>query len=162
MSIYINNPNIATARRSLANLPSCDNPGMRFRPPSAVATAVAIVVVLMTTACGISTPSNNTKDTISGTIPVGGSDSHDFTVNKNGEVEVTVTSLTPSPSASLGMGLGQPTSGTCGLIQGYVAALVANRTAPFGYLNKGNYCLLVYDTGILTTATAYSATISHP
>lgn len=131
---------------------------MRFRP----LTVAALLASLLAVACGITTPSDNTVDPVSGTIPVGGSDTHSYTFKRNGEVEVRITSVTPTPSASLGMGLGQTANGVCTLLAGYVSALVVNRTAQFGYLNKGDYCLIVYDTGVLTVPTNYSGTVSHP
>jgi hypothetical protein len=113
-------------------------------------------------ACGISTPSNNTVEDVSGTVPVGGNDVHNYSLSKMGEVEVTITSLAPTPSASIGMALGQQFSGGCTLLQGYQAAVVVNRVVQFGSLQKGGYCLIVYDTGILTAPTAYTGKFSHP
>ncbi len=123
---------------------------------------VVLLAALPLAACGIATPSDNTIEDVSGTIPVKGGDYHSYTFKRTGEVEVRITSITPSPSASLGIGIGQVTSGTCTLLQGYLSSLVANRAVNFPSLTKGDYCLLVYDTGVLTTTTTYSGTISHP
>ncbi len=121
-----------------------------------------MVAALASVACGIATPSDNDIDNIAGSIPVGGSDVKTFEARNNGEVIVTITTLTPTPSASLGIAIGQPVSDGCSPMSGYLAPLVANRRAEFGYFNKGSYCVLLYDTGILTAATAYVGTVSHP
>ena len=121
-----------------------------------------ILLAASCAACGISTPSNNTVETVPGTVPVGSNDVHNFSLSKMGEVEVTITSLAPTPSASIGMALGQQFSGGCTLLQGYVSPVVVNRVVQFGALQKGGYCLIVYDTGILTAPTTYTAKISHP
>lgn len=117
---------------------------------------------LLSVACELSTPSNNKVDEITGIIPKAGSDFREFDVTKNGELQVTMTSLVPTPSASLGMAVGQPSGGSCILIAGYLAPMVANRTQEFGFLNKGRYCLFLYDTGAMTIDTAYTGKISHP
>ncbi len=123
---------------------------------------IALLAAPLVAACGISTPSDNTIENVSGTIPIGGSDFHVYSFKKNGEVEARITTISPSPSASLGIGIGQIVSSACAPLPGYVAPLVANRAVNFPYLNKGDYCLLVYDTGVLTAETTYSGTISHP
>jgi len=125
---------------------------------------VAILAVVFSAACGISTPSNNTVDQVSGTVPVGGNVLHSFTASKAGEVEVTITSLTPPPNGTLAMTLGQQAGTTCSLIPGYVSAVVVNRVVQFGSLNKGSYCLIVYDPtpSVLTVPASYTGRISHP
>ncbi len=131
---------------------------MRFRGLIAVLAAAALASV----ACGITTPADNDVDQVTGIIPVAGTDTKNFDARNNGEVQITVTSLVPTPSASLGMYIGQPSGTSCALIQGYLAPVTANRTAEFGYFNKGSYCVVFYDTGALTADTAYVANISHP
>ncbi len=117
---------------------------------------------LLSVACGITTPADNTIDDIAGVIPVGGSDFREFSVKNNGELQVTITSLVPSPSASIGAAVGQVVSGQCVPIQNYLSPLVANRTIEFGYINKGSFCALFYDTGALRAQTNYTGKISHP
>ncbi len=124
--------------------------------------AAMAIAGLLSVACGITTPADNTIDDIAGIIPVGGSDFREFSVKNNGELQVTITSLVPSPSASLGAAVGQVVSGQCVPIQNYLAPLVANRTIEFGYINKGSFCALFYDTGALTSQTNYTGKISHP
>lgn len=130
---------------------------MRFR------LAIPLLLAgILSVACQLSTPSNNKIDEISGTIPVNGSEFKEFDITKNGELLVTITSLTPTPSASLGLAVGTPNTGSCVQLGGYLSPLVANREVQFGYFNKGRYCVLLYDTGILTVPTEYRGRISHP
>lgn len=127
-----------------------------------LAIALALAAPLVS-GCGITTPEDNQIDTVNGTIAVGGGIAfHPFTVKKNGEIFVTVTTLAPQPSASIGMAVGLPASATCSPLNGYVRAVIVGIRAEFGYLNKGDYCWLIYDTGVITTTTSYTANISHP
>ncbi len=123
---------------------------------------IASILALCTASCGISTPSANTIREISGTIPVGGNAVHSFSATKTGEVEVTITSLTPTPSNPIQLTLGQQSGANCTLLPGYVAPVVVNRVVQFGSLTKADYCLIVYDTAVLTAPTSYTGRISHP
>ena len=123
-----------------------------------------VAVAGIVSACGgIIDPSKNTIDPISGTLQVGGQVQSTHTLGKNGEVEVTMTSVTPTPAnGSIGLQLGQVVNGTCSLLQGYSAAGVVNRKVQFGVLNKGTYCLVVFDPGVLTVPVTYAGNFSHP
>lgn len=118
----------------------------------------------MASACGgIIDPSKNTVEPFTGTLQVGGTNTHNYSQDRNGEVEVTVTSVTPSPvNGTIGLALGQVLSGSCNPLAGYVATGVVNRKVQFGILNKGSYCLVVFDPGVLTVAVAYAVNVSHP
>ena len=115
---------------------------------------------------GIIDPSKNTVETFSGTLAVGSSFTSPFySFSKNGEVEVTMTSVTPTPTnGSISMALGQVVSGSCQLLGVfYTAPGVVNRKNQFGVLNKGTYCIVVFDPGgVLTVPVNFSGTISHP
>lgn len=125
--------------------------------------AAAFLAALCTTACGISTPSSNIVDPVSGTVVVGGNVLHSFSMGKSGEVEITITSLVPTPPInSIWIALGLLGNGTCDLLPAYATPIIVNRVVPFGSLNKADYCLIVYETGVLTTPIAYTGRISHP
>lgn len=122
-----------------------------------------LVSGLLSVACGITTPEDNQLDSVSGTVAVnGGTSYHPFTVKKNGEIFVTVSSLTPTPQASIGMAVGLVSGSACSPLNGYIRAVIVGIRVEFGYLNKGDYCWLIYDPGTITADTAYAATISHP
>ena len=127
--------------------------------------SLAAGVALIGAACGVSGPSGNTVETFSGTLQVGGSNTHSgYTVSKNGEVEVTMTSVTPTPfGGPIAMGLGQVLSGGCQpLGQAYLTTAIVNKKASFGLLNKGTYCLVVFDPGVLIAPLSYAGNFSHP
>lgn len=116
---------------------------------------------------GIIDPSKNTITPISGTLLPGQpntGNAHQFKVSKNGELLVTLTSVAPSPSSggSLGVALGQFTNGSCALLAGYIASGVVNRAIQFYQIQKGDYCIFVYDPGVITVQTTYTGNISHP
>jgi hypothetical protein len=115
-------------------------------------------------ACGgIVDPAKNTIVPFSGTLNVLGTTTFNYSWNKSGEIEVTVTSVTPPPAnGQIGMQLGQVLSGTCSALAGYTASVVVNRKVQFGLLNKGSYCLVIFDTGVLTTPVNFSGNFSHP
>jgi len=128
-----------------------------------VLTVCALAVVLP--ACsGVIDPSKNQVEQFSGIVPVGGTLTKNFSWSNNGEVETTMTSVTPTPTnGPLNMYVGLVDSGgNCNALSGYVAQAIVNRTAQWGVLNKGNYCLGVYDPGVLTVAANVTGNFSHP
>ncbi len=123
--------------------------------------------VLLAGCGGIIDPSKNTITPISGTLQPGQANtgnSHQFKANKNGELLVTLTSVAPSPSSggSLGVALGQFANGNCGLLPGYIASGIVNRAIQFYQIQKADYCIFVFDPGVITVQTAYTGNISHP
>jgi hypothetical protein len=118
---------------------------------------------LFTVSCGgIVDPSKNQMETFSGTVTPQGFTSHAFSVNKTGEVSIKITALTPLNNVPLGVIWAQAASdGSCvSVIQSGVANL--GITAIVGQIFSGNYCVLVYDLGILTEAETYTVVVSHP
>src|SRR5712691_1309191 len=105
---------------------------MRARFAAAFALALAGA---LTIACGgIVSPSQNTVETFSGTIPPG--DAHPFSASKTGEIQVKLTALAPVSSTFVGM----------------ISAQVIS----------GRYCLVVYDYIGFTAPETYTVTVSHP
>jgi hypothetical protein len=113
-------------------------------------------------ACGVNSPSKNTKENFSGTLqPLSQSDHH-YTFSKQGELEITITSVTPTPpSGQLGLMVGASVNGVCVPVLGTVAVVVNNPRA-FGLVNKGPACIAIFDTGAIRVATQYAGTISYP
>jgi hypothetical protein len=126
--------------------------------------AVALGLAVLAAACGDVGPSKNKVETFGGTLPPGGVRFHAYTLDGNGEVFLTLTSLSPPPlNGSIFLGLGQPTGQDCALIPGYNAAGIVNRKWEFGLLNKGTYCVLLYDPNVaLPGPASYTGTFSHP
>jgi hypothetical protein len=135
---------------------------MRARSAAAVALAVAGAITI---ACGgIVTPSQNTVETFSGTLPPGGS--HPFSASKTGEIQVKLTALSPVSSTSVGLIWAQAAGdGTCsGSVGGVIFQTVAqlNLQAISTQIISGRYCLIVYDYLGFTATENYTVTVSHP
>jgi hypothetical protein len=130
---------------------------------AAVALATA---ALFTISCGgIVDPSKNQMQEFSGTVlpqNTAGFGTHPFSVNKTGEISIKITALAPLNNVPLGIIWAQAASdGSCvSLIQSGIANL--GIPAITGQIFSGNYCVLVYDLGILTAPETYTIVVSHP
>lgn len=113
---------------------------------------------------GLIDPSKNAVDNFSGTLQPGSAANHNFEVSKNGEVSVTMTSVVPPPpNGAIAIAIGQPQGSFCALLGGaYIATGVVNRPVQYGFLQKGSYCLQVFDPGVLNVAVNYGVSVSHP
>jgi hypothetical protein len=117
--------------------------------------------VLLAGGCGgVVGPSQNVVENMSGTLAVNGRSDHEFRVSKNGEFEVKITQLAPNADAILGLQYGPLQNGQCGIIGNNFARL--NQVALGGFINSGNYCLIVSDVGSLTQPATYTLRVSHP
>jgi hypothetical protein len=125
---------------------------------------VCAVASLLAGCSGVIDPSKNQVEQFSGVVTVGGTLTKNFSWSNNGEVQTTMTSVTPTPTnGPLNMYVGIPdSSGNCSPLNGYLAQAIVNRTVQWGVLNKGNYCLGVYDPGVLTVAANVAGNFSHP
>jgi hypothetical protein len=133
------------------------------RTIQAGAYALVLCAALVTISCGgIVDPSDNKTDTFNGTVNPQGFTQHPFTVDKTGEISIKITSLAPLNNVPLGVIWAQAdSSGACvSVIQSAIANL--NIPAIAGQIFSGNYCVLVYDLGILTDPETYTITVSHP
>jgi hypothetical protein len=136
---------------------------MNFRALCALVLAATVAIALP--ACsGVADPSKNKTDDITDTLAPFLDQIYSFTASKNGEYSVTITALS-NPNVVLGVGVGLLNSfGTCSTVIGSTDLAVLNRTALTGSLNKGNYCLSVYDNlgGTLTDTVTFTVRLSHP
>jgi hypothetical protein len=125
---------------------------------------VAAVASLLAGCSSVIDPSKNQVEQFSGVVPVGGTLTKNFSWSNNGEVQTTMTSVTPTPTnGPLNMYVGLVDSGgNCSPLNGYLAQAIVNRTVQWGVLNKGNYCLGIYDPGVLTVAANVAGNFSHP
>src|SRR5262245_39464937 len=123
----------------------------------------ALALALLASACGgVIDPSKNTIEPFSSSLQPGSAVTHNFSVSKNGEVSVTMTSVVPPPpNGTLAVALGQQLGNSCALLSGFQQGVV-NRPIPYGFLEKGSYCLQVADPGVLNVAVTYSVSVSHP
>jgi hypothetical protein len=109
---------------------------------------------------GVVGPSQNLVENLSGTLAVNGRSDHEFRAGKNGEFEVKITQLAPNADAILGLQYGPLQNGQCIVQQNNFARL--NQIALGGFINSGNYCLIVFDAGLLAQPATYTLRVSHP
>ncbi len=132
------------------------------RTPCAAAIALAAAALITISCGGIVDPSKNQMQEFSGTVTPQGFTQHTFSVNKTGEISVKITALAPLNNVPLGVIWAQADSNNAcvSVIQSAVANL--NLPAISGQIFSGNYCVLVYDLGILTAPETYTVVVSHP
>jgi hypothetical protein len=86
--------------------------------------------------------------TFNGTVARESVSSHSFTVEREGAVEVKLTALHlgSDQGKEIGLGLGTPTAaGNCALVEAADSTRVSGEIS--GTLQKGTYCVAVYDSG---------------
>jgi hypothetical protein len=104
-----------------------------------------------------------TIETFTGTVTVGGSDIHPFTVTtSNLNLTVTLTAAGPPSTISMGLGVGVNSGATCSLISTGTLTTPAGPTAQLsGTITAGAYCVVVFDVGNQSAPVTYSATVTH-
>jgi ABC-type nitrate/sulfonate/bicarbonate transport system permease component len=135
-----------------------------------------VVCVLAGTACGDggnSTPNfiqptpTQVTENFTGTVAIGGSDIHTFTISATGQaLAVTLTSAGPPTGIFMGLGVGTPggtpVGSTCTLVSGGSTVTPAGTTPQLsGTISSGSYCLVVSDVGNQTAPVTYAATVAH-
>ena len=111
-----------------------------------------------------SPPLAPTNDTFTGTVSVGGSDSHQFVVKlSNGLVSATLTAAGPPATIAMGLAIGAVSGGTCTLIPNGSIIASASATPQLSGTNfqSGTYCVAVFDVGNQTADINYSVTVAH-
>jgi hypothetical protein len=151
---------------SISSHEPCDNGAMTRRLMAAAALAAAV-----SAGChGISSPSSNASVDFTGTIlPVTSANympnSYQFSAGKTGEITMKLTAVAPDATVILGIGYGQMSGGTCVPFQGYTTLTRLNGPTPFGgpiSVQKGSYCIIVYDAGGLVQAETYTVNVTYP
>jgi len=105
-----------------------------------------------------------TSDMFTGTVPVGGSDAHNFVVNlSNGQVTADLTAAGPPTTIAMGLGIGTVSGGTCTLLPSGYTITTPGPTAQLGGNNftSGTYCIAVFDVGNQLVDVSYSVTVTH-
>jgi hypothetical protein len=130
-----------------------------------------VVCVLAGTACGDggnSTPNfiqptpPLVTENFNGSVDVGGTDIHNFTVAAAGQLNVTLTAAGPPPTIFMGIGVGTPSGTQCQLLTNGSAAAPAGTSAQLsGTIAAGSYCVAVFDIGNQTGPITYAVTITH-
>jgi hypothetical protein len=124
---------------------------------------ICLAAVLIGSACGdIIDPSDNKIEDFSGTLAVGGSNGHEFSVSKNGEFEIKITALSPNADAVIGVAYGQFQGSQCLTLQSNPFGQI-NRVVLAGFINSGRYCVSVFDlAGTISQPENYTIRVSHP
>jgi len=117
---------------------------------------------LVTASCGgVVDPSENKVETFSGTLDPGGIKTFSMSVGNGGEFSVKVTALQPNPTAIVGTAW--LFGGNCDQLVQQNAFTSLNQPALAGaVLQKGTYCVSIYDIGTITVAQNFTLTVSHP
>jgi hypothetical protein len=120
-------------------------------------------------ACGSSTPVTPTPptlvtDTFSGTLTQNGGTTHQFAIAATGTVTATLTSVGPDSTKPIGFSLGTLLGTVCQAVLVNDAAVQTNALTGAAQIG-GTFCVRVYDTGSITSATGpftYTVTVTHP
>jgi hypothetical protein len=130
------------------------------------AVALAIAGILTISCGGVVDPSMNVTVTFSGSVAPGGTDTPKaFSVSGTGEFTVKITALSPSNNVVLGINVyqGSPSGTNCtGGVFNQAQFATLNVLAMDSQIFKGDYCVLVYDPGVLRGTVTYTLSISHP
>jgi hypothetical protein len=124
--------------------------------------SVSLAALFLTGCGGLTDPSKNQVTPFSDVVPNDGQGPvHLFSASKTGELSVRLTALSPTPSAVVGVIYGQPSGGACGYLTSndFVGL---NRDVLQFQIQKGNYCIQVYDSGYLAVSQNYTIQVSHP
>jgi hypothetical protein len=99
-------------------------------------------------------------DTFTGTLVVGGDNSHPFTVSKIGGITVTLTDV--KPPALVGLGIGTPSGTSCALLSSDVAVAGISAQISGTATVVGTLCVAVFDAGNLVESATYTISVLHP
>lgn len=105
-----------------------------------------------------------TTDTITGTVPVRGSDFRSFPVAQTGQVDATLTAAGPPSTIVMGLAIGTlDASSTCAPFAGGSTNVAAGTAAQLsGTVSPGTLCVQVRDVGNQTAPVTYTVTVTHP
>lgn len=109
---------------------------------------------------GVTSPSQNQQETFNGTLQVGGAVRFPVNVNNTGEFSVKITALSPTATAVLGAVWAQ--GGNCEVLLQQNTATLNSPALVGAILQKGQYCVAIYDSGGLTVAQTFTLVVSHP
>lgn len=129
----------------------------------------ALVAALGSAACGnnsssagTTTAPSSTTDRFTGTVQVGSSAVHNFTVATSSQVDVTLIAAGPPDGIVMGLGVGAPDGSTCALFAGASVRTAAGSIVQLsGNLSPGTFCVSVYDIGNQTGPVDYTVTVTH-
>jgi hypothetical protein len=104
-------------------------------------------------------PATIAEPPFTGTLLVGGANTHQFTVNQIGALKVTLNSV--DPSAAVGLGVGTPSQGSCLLATNLTTVADPGVQMSGTATVPGTFCIEVYDVGNLVEPVTYTVTVLH-
>jgi hypothetical protein len=122
-----------------------------------------LAAALLAPGCGgVSSPSQNQQETFSGVVTPGGITRFpNINVNNTGEFSIKITALSPTATAVVGVAWAQ--GGNCELPIQTNSFSQLNAPALAGaVIQKGAYCVAVFDSVGITTAQNFTIVVSHP
>ncbi len=135
-------------------------------PRSTVLTSLAFAAALTATACGDDdplpsdpTPPTSITETFSESLNPNGGRTHEFAVDRAGDVVATLTGLTPD-TETIGLGIGTWNGVTCNIIIANDKAAL-NASVIGSATGTGMLCVRLYDVGTLTAPVDYTVTVQH-
>ncbi len=139
-----------------------------------VRSCLPVLLALLAVSCGqssdTSSPStptgpttNPTTENFTGTVAVGSSDVHSFTVAlSGGQLNVILTAAGPPATIQMGVAIGSWAAPTCTLFSNGSVVQAANPIAQLsGTANAGTYCVQVSDVGNQASPVTYAVTVIH-
>jgi hypothetical protein len=142
----------------------------RFGIHSLVRISALGAALAMVTACGNSTTTPTTPTTPTGPttsifasrLTPGGAVSRQFGASTNGTVTAMLTNAA-GPNTVVGLGIGVPTTGLAKCALSTAIQTNAGSTPQLSAtVDAGNYCVVVYDIGTLTSPIDFSVTLVFP
>ena len=125
------------------------------------ALVLALLGCLSGSCGGVTSPSQNQMDTFNGTLQLGGSVVFPVNLANTGEFSVKITALSPTATSVVGTRWGQ--GGNCEFaIQQNNFSTLNSPALSGAVVQKGAYCVAVFDVGLLTAAQNFSVLVSHP
>jgi len=122
-----------------------------------------LAAALVSPGCGgVTSPSQNKQESFPGTLQPGGIwRSPSIDVQNTGEFSVKITALSPTPTAIVGTVWAQ--GGNCEIALQQNSFSQLNTPALAGaIIQKGAYCVGVFDSVGLATAQNFTIAVSHP
>lgn len=125
---------------------------------------VACACAILLPACGgVTSPSQNQKQQIMGTVNPLGESINTFNVSKSGEYSVTLDAMDPALNVFLTVIFGRTSGSSCSAVSSNLfSAGSIGREVLAGAITPGSYCIAVLDTGALATSVNYTMTVAHP
>lgn len=135
---------------------------LRITALAAVLAAAAACGNSTTTPTAPTTPTGPTTSIFGSRLTPGGAVSRQFGASTNGTVTAMLTNAA-GPNTVVGLGIGVPTTGLAKCALTTAIQTNAGSTPQLSAtVDAGNYCVVVYDLGTLTSPIDFSVTLVYP